>query len=444
MMKLGFFLYGTGHHIASWRDPGVQSNANQSLRHYIDITQTAERALFDFVFNADSNSTFGPDDPESWKRKTDAMRLEPLTLLGALSAVTSHIGLISTATTTYLDPFHVARIFATLDQLSGGRVGWNVVTSSAASEALNFSHKAHVPHDQRYKRAAEFIQVAQGLWDTWEDDAFVMDKKAGLFFHPEKMHVLHHKGEHFSVRGPLMVPRSPQGQPVIVQAGQSEDGRELAARTAEVLFTVAQKLEPAREFYSDLKARLVRYGRSPDSLKIMPGVLTVVGRTRAEAQDKFDSLQALIPPELGVPALSDIVGMDLTPFPLDGPLPDVPLTNTQQGRQKVVVDMARAENLTIRQLYKRVATARGHRVAVGTANDIADALEEWYRGGAADGFNIMPQVLPAGLNEFVEQVIPELQRRGLFRTKYEGRTLRENVGLARPANRFTARDVAAE
>jgi alkanesulfonate monooxygenase len=444
MMKLGFFLYGTGHHIASWRDPGVRPDANRSLRHYIDITQAAERAKFDFVFNADSNSSFGPDDPDIWKRKTDAMRLEPLTLLGALAAVTSRIGLISTATTTYLDPFHVARIFASLDQMSEGRVGWNVVTSSAASEALNFSRDKHAAHDDRYKRAAEFIQVAQGLWDTWEDDAFLLDKKAGLFFDLDKMHMLHHKGEHFSVRGPLMVPRSPQGQPVIVQAGQSDAGRELAARTAEVLFTVAQNLDQARAFYADLKALTAKYGRAPDQIKIMPGVLTVVGRSRDEAQEKFDRLQEMIHPELGVPALSDIVGMDLTSFPLDGPLPEVPLSNTQQGRQKVVVDMARAENLTIRQLYKRVATARGHRVLVGTAIDVADGLEEWYRGGAADGFNIMPQTLPAGLDDFVAGVIPELQRRGLFRTAYEGATLRENLGLARPANRHVAKAVAAE
>jgi FMN-dependent oxidoreductase (nitrilotriacetate monooxygenase family) len=443
MMKLGFFLYGTGHHIASWRDPGVMPNANQSLKHYIQITQTAERGLFDFVFNADSNSTFGPDDPDIWRRTTVSMRLEPLTLLGGLAAVTSHIGLISTATTTYLDPFHVARMFATLDQMSEGRVGWNVVTSSAASEALNFSHQAHAPHDQRYERAAEFILVAQGLWDTWEDDSHVLDQKAGLFFHPEKLHLLHHKGKHFQVRGPLMVPRSPQGQPVIVQAGQSEAGLELAARTAEVLFTVSQNLQTSKTFYSELKARTARCGRSPDAIKIMPGVLTVVGKTRDEAKEKFERLQALIHPELGVAMLSDIVGLDLSKFPLDGPVPEVPLTNTQQGRQKVVMDMARAENLTIRQLYMRVATARGHRVAVGTPADIADALEEWYRGGAADGFNIMPQVLPQGLNEFVELVIPELQRRGLFRTRYEGRTLRENLGLPRPANRFAA-SAAAE
>jgi FMN-dependent oxidoreductase (nitrilotriacetate monooxygenase family) len=444
MMKLGYFLAGTGHHIAAWRDPGVKPDANRSLRQYIATTQTAERAKFDFAFNADSNSSFGPDDPEIWKRTANAIRIEPLTLLGALSAVTSRIGLISTATTTYLDPFHVARMFATLDQMSEGRIGWNVVTSSSASEAYNFSRDKHVAHDDRYHRATEFIKVVQGLWDSWEDDAFVMDKKAGLFFHLDKMHMLHHKGEHFSVRGPLMVPRSPQGQPVIVQAGQSDAGRELAARTAEVLFTVAQKLDHARTFYSDLKALTAKNGRSPDSIKIMPGVLTVIGRTREEAQEKFDRLQEMIHPGLGVPALSDIVGMDLSSYPLDGPLPEVPLSNTQQGRQKVIVDMARAEKLTIRQLYKRVATARGHRVVVGTAIDVADALEEWYRGGAADGFNIMPQVLPAGLDEFVEGVIPELQRRGLFRTEYEGATMRENLGLARPAHRYAAKSVAAE
>jgi N-acetyl-S-(2-succino)cysteine monooxygenase len=278
--------------------------------------------------------------------------------------------------------------------------------------------------------------VVQGLWDTWEDDAYLLDKEQGLFFDTSKLHMLNHKGRHFQVRGPLMVPRSPQGQPVIVQAGQSEAGLELAARTAEVLFTVQQHLDVAKRFYADLKARTIKAGRPPDAIKIMPGVLTVVGRTRAEAEEKFGRLQDMIHPELGVAMLSDIVGLDLTPYPLDGPMPDVPLTNTQQGRQKVVMDMARRENLTIRQLYKRVATARGHRVAVGTGAEIADALEEWYRGGAADGFNIMPQVLPAGLEEFVEHVVPELQRRGLFRTTYEGRTLRENLGLLRPPNRF--------
>jgi FMN-dependent oxidoreductase (nitrilotriacetate monooxygenase family) len=437
MIKLGLFLAGPGHHIAAWRDPSVASDAGQDLQHYIDMTQLAERGLFDFVFNADTNSTFGPDDPNMWKRTTVSLRLEPLTLLGALAAVTKRIGLISSATTTYLDPFHIARIFASLDQLSHGRTGWNVVTSSSASEALNFSQDAHALHADRYDRASEFIDVVQGLWDSWDDDAFILDKVEGTFFDPTKLHMLNHKGKHFSVRGPLMVRRSPQGQPVIVQAGQSDAGRELAARTAEVVFSVQQHIEPAREFYTDLKTRAVKYGRPPSSIAVMPGVVPVVGRTKGEAEEKFGKLQALIHPELGVATLSDIVGMDLSAFPLDGPLPEAPpVTNTQQGRQKMVIEMARNESLTIRQLYKRVAAVRGHRAVYGTAIDIADALEEWVHGGAADGFNIMPQVLPAGLADFVTHVVPELQRRELFRTRYEGRTLRENLGLLRPENRF--------
>jgi FMN-dependent oxidoreductase (nitrilotriacetate monooxygenase family) len=328
--------------------------------------------------------------------------------------------------------------------MSGGRIGWNVVTSSAASEAFNFSHAAHAPHAERYQRAAEFIEVAQGLWDTWEDDAFVLDKEAGLFFDPAKMRMLHHKGKYFQVRGPLMMPRSPQGQPVIVQAGQSEAGLELAARTAEVLFTVQQNLDTGHAFYKNLKELVAKRGRSPDSIKIMPGVLTVVGKSRAEAQDRYEALQELIHPQIGVGALQDICSIDLTGYPLDGPMPDVPLSNSQQGRQKVVMELARRENLTIRQLYKRIAAARGHRVVVGTGIDVADALEEWYRGGAADGFNIMPQTLPDGLQDFAALVVPELQRRGLFRAAYEGATLRENLGLARPANRHAAKAVAAE
>ena len=271
------------------RDHGAGS-ARRQLRACITSKSRrprSRRAKFDFVFNADSNSTFGPDDIEIWKRNCVTMRLEPLTLLGALAAVTERIGMISTATTTYLDPFHVARMFATLDRMSGGRIGWNVVTSSASSEALNFSHAAHAPHAERYQRAAEFIEVVLGLWDTFEDDAFVLDKAAGLFFDPAKLHMLHHKGKYFQVRGPMMMPRSPQGQPVIVQAGQSEAGLDLAGRTAEVLFTVQQNIEPARKFYADLKARTARRGRSPDSIKIMPGVLTVVGRRAATRRPRI-------------------------------------------------------------------------------------------------------------------------------------------------------------
>jgi FMN-dependent oxidoreductase (nitrilotriacetate monooxygenase family) len=335
-------------------------------------------------------------------------------------------------------------MFASLDQLSGGRSGWNLVTSSAATEALNFSHPAHAAHDERYERATEFVEVMLGLWDTFEDDAFVLDKASGLFFDPAKLHMLNYKGKHFQVRGPLMMRRSPQGRPVIVHAGQSEAGRTLAAQSAEVVFSVEQDIEKAREFYKDLKGRAARYGRAPGSILIMPGVLAVVGRSKAEAQDKYEQLQALIHPELGVAVLSEMLGTDVASYPLDGPLPDVPLTNSQQGRQKVIIEMARRENLTIRQLYKRVSGARAHRTICGTAGDIADSLEHWYSSGAADGFNILNLTFPDGFVDFTDTVVPELQRRELFRIEYEGRTLRENLGLPRPANRYAARQVAAE
>ena len=263
MMKLGLFLAGPGQHVAAWRDPAVAPDAGQSLRHFVNLAQIGERALFDFAFVADTNATFGPDDVSFWKRTTVAHRIEPITLLGSLSAVTERIGLVATATTTYLHPFHVARQFASLDQLSGGRAGWNLVTSSAAAEARNFDGTSHAAHDERYERAAEFVQVVLGLWDTWEDDAFLMDKEAGLFFDPAKMQMLHHKGAHFSVRGPLMMRRSPQGRPVIVHAGQSEAGRDLAAQVAEVVFSVETDIERAREFYADIKQRAAVYGRPP-------------------------------------------------------------------------------------------------------------------------------------------------------------------------------------
>ena len=446
MMKLGLFLHGPGQHIAAWRAPGIDPGAGMKLSHYVQLAQLGERGLFDFVFNADTQATFGPDDISVWKRSIVAHRIEPLTLLGALASVTKHIGLVATATTTYLEPFHVARIFASLDQLSEGRSGWNLVTSSAHAEAFNFSHAAHAAHADRYERAAEFAQVVLGLWDTWEDDAFVFDKQDGLFFDPAKLHFLNHKGKHYQVRGPVMIQRSPQGRPVIVHAGQSEAGRSLAAECAEVVFSVEQNIEKAREFYADLKARAARCGRSPNSILIMPGVQAVVGRSKAEAEDKYEQIQSLIHPELGVAMLSDMVGVELSSYPLDGPLPEVPVINSQQGRQKVVVEMARRENLTIRQLYKRVAGQRAHRTVCGTASEIADSLEHWYKTGAADGFNILSLTYPDGLIDFVDGVIPELQRRDIFRTAYEGRTLRENLGLPRPANRYAEnrRQTAAE
>jgi len=436
MMRLGLFLSGPGQHIASWRDPDVNANAGQSLKHYANLTQLAENAKFDFVFNADTQATFGPDDINVWKRNMVAHRIEPITLLGALAAVTERIGLVATATSTYLEPFHVARMFASLDQLSGGRSGWNLVTSSAAAEALNFSHTSHAAHDDRYERANEFIEVMLGLWDTFEDDAFVLDKKGGLFFDPDKLHMLNHKGKHFQVRGPLMMRRSPQGRPIIVHAGQSEAGRTTAAKYAEVVFSVEQDIGKAREFYKDLKARAARNGRPPHSILIMPGVMAIVGRTKAEAEDRYARTQAMIHPDIGVAYLSEMLGTDISGHPLEGPLPDVPLTNSQQGRQKVIVEMARRDNLTIRELAIRVAGQRAHRVLCGTATEIADSLEHWHTTGAADGFNILNLHFPQGFIDFAREVVPELQRRKLFRTEYEGRTLRENLGLPYPINRY--------
>ena len=440
MMKLGLFLHGSGHHIAAWRHPDVAAEANQNIQSYVDATRTAERGLFDLVFNADTNAIFGPDDINVWSRTTGALRLEPLTMLAALAMVTERIGLVSTATTTYWEPYHVARFFASLDQMSGGRAGWNLVTSQAAAEAYNFSRAEHIPHADRYARAREYAQVVLGLWDTWEDDAVVADKERGLYFDPAKLHLLNHKGAHFAVRGPLTVRRSPQGRPVIVQAGQSDTGRELASEIAEVIFTVQQDLDAARDYYADVKRRAAAHGRAPDAIKILPGVMPVVGRTTAEAEAKYEKLQSLIHPELGIAVLSEMYGMDLSRYPLDGPLPDPPAGTTanQQGRRLLLLDLARRENLTIRQLYRRAAGARAHRTICGTAVEIADALELWYRRGAADGFNVLPLTFPDGLQDFVDGVIPELQRRGLFRRAYEGRTLRENLGLPVPPNRWAA------
>ena len=438
MMKLGLFIEGGGHHMAAWRHPGVASNGRIRIESFMDAAQTAERAKFDMVFTADTNASFGADDVVYWTHSSAASRLEPLTMLGALSAVTKHIGLVATMSTTYAEPFSVARFFASLDQISHGRAGWNLVTSLTDAEAKNFGKETHAAHADRYVRAREFAQVVLGLWDTWEDDAMVYDKATGVYLDPDKLHFLNHKGAHFSVRGPLMVQRSSQGHPVIVQAVGSEDGRQLAAETAEVIFTVQQEIKAAKEFSADVKARAAKLGRPPNAIRILPGVMPVVGKTRAEAEAKYEELQDLILPEIGVRQLSSYIGVDLTQFPIDGPVPEPKETNGEQARVKMIGEMARRENLTIRALYKRVIGQRAHRVLMGTASDIADALEEWFVAGACDGFNVLPPTFPRDLNEFCDGVVPELQRRGLFRKEYEGQTLRENLGLPYPVNRHAA------
>ncbi|WP_295472770.1 LLM class flavin-dependent oxidoreductase [uncultured Pseudomonas sp.] len=434
-LKLGAFLMATGHHVAAWRHPQVPADAGLDFKHYRHLAQVAEAACFDTLFVADSVAAASGDIASRMARSD---HFEPLTLLSALAAVTERIGLIATATTTYNEPYHVARKFASLDHLSGGRAGWNLVTSDAAAEAQNFGRDEHVGHAERYSRAKEFHEVVTGLWDSWTDDAFSRDKVSGQYYDPAKLHVLDHQGEHFRVKGPLNVARSPQGQPVVVQAGSSEIGRDLAARTAEVVFTAQTSLASAQAFYADLKGRLAAYGRRADSLKIMPGVLIVVDESEALARGKFEAFQDLVDPQVGVALLGRMLGnFDLSGYPLDGPLPELPLTDSgQRSRQALLTELAAREQLNLGQLGRRIAGGRGHYSLVGTPTQIADELQNWFENGAADGFNVLVPHLPGGLEDVARLLVPELQRRGLFRTAYEGTTLREHLGLQRPANRF--------
>ena len=435
-LHLGAFLYPGGHHVAAWRHPSAQADAGVNAAHYRRIAQVAEAAKFDLIFLADGVAVRGEDvDALSRTAIRYVGQFEPLTLLAHLAAVTERIGLVATASTTYNEPFHVARKFASLDHLSEGRAGWNLVTSADPREAWNFSRESHLAHAHRYARAEEFVDVVRGLWDSYDDDAFVRDREAGRFFDPDKLHLLSHEGAHVSVRGPLNVPRPPQGHPVVVQAGSSEAGKALAARTAEIVFTAQTPLADATAFYADLKGRMGAFGRDPAHLKIMPGAFPVVGRTEGEAQDRDGELQALIHPVVGRSLLEQLTGADLSAYPDDAPVPDLPETEGGRSRQALILTLARREGLTIRELSLRIAGARGHWTLVGTASRIADALQERFEAYGADGFNIMPPTLPGGLDDFAALVIPELQRRGLFRTDYAGRTLRAHLGLPRPPHR---------
>src|SRR6202049_3268659 len=437
-MRLGAFFNPPGHHVASWRHPRAQADAGINFQHYLKIARTCERAKFDMVSLAD-NVCVRDAKMEALSRSAQYIaNFEPLTLLSALAPLTSHIGLVATASTSYNEPFHVARKFASLDHLSGGRAGWNLVTSGQEAEARNFNRDKHYLHGERYERAREFAQIVLGLWDSWDDDAFIRDKQTGQFFDPAKLPVLDHKGESYSVRGPLNVPRTPQGHPVIVQAGGSDDMIAVAAEFAEVIFCAPLTLEAAQSFYASLKGRLAAYGRMPDAMKIMPGLSCVIGRTDAEAEETYEKLNALIHPIVAREILSMVLGnVDLTPYPFDGPLPEnLPRSNASLSIFQQVTEMARREKLSIRQVALRVAGARAKAVIRGSPQTIADTMEEWFRNDGCDGFNIMPPFLPGGLDDFVDLVIPELQRRGLFRSEYQGKTLRENLGLKRPASRY--------
>ncbi len=435
MMKLGAFLPAPGHHVAAWRHPNAYPQGCLDFDYYRRLAQTAERGKFDMIFLSDGAGVRTHyRNAEELSRQGRMVHFEPLTLLSALAVHTTNIGLAATASTSYNEPFNVARKFASLDHLSHGRAGWNVVTSATDAEARNFNLEQQAAHADRYRRSREFIEVVAGLWDSWEDDAFTYDKESGRFFDPDKLHILGHKGEHFSVRGPLNVARPPQGHPVIVQAGSSPDGQAFAAQWAEVVFTVQQTLEQAQDYYRGMRKQIADAGRDPEHVKILPGAFIVIGRTQAEAEDKYETLQDLVDPVLGLSLLTAQLGdIDLSGYPLDEPLPELPPTEGSTSKQQMIYQQAKREGLTLRELYKSVSAGRGHRRLIGTAETIADDLEEWFLNEAADGFNIMPDYLPDGLDDIVELLVPELQRRGLVRTEYDGRTLRDNLGLPRPA-----------
>src|SRR3984957_17218397 len=440
-LHFGAFLYTPGTHSPGWRHPEAVPRTDMHFPYYLEMARTAERGKSDTIFLQDTAAIGGSGglDGASPYRPSQGrqVHLEPVSLIAALAAVTTHIGLISTATTTYNEPYNIARRFATIDHISGGRAGWNLVTSQVEDEAGNFGLERHVDHGKRYERAGEFYDVVAGLWDSWEADAFLRDKTSGVWFDFDKMHFLHHRGEHFSVRGPLNVSRTPQGRPVVAQAGSSEIGRELAARSADLVFTAQVTVTEGQAFCVDLRDRAERYGRGRDDIKILPGLMPIVGRTDAEAEEEFQTLQELIDDKLAMRALARLTGeLDIYQFSPDGPLPPLPPSNAAKARQQLIVDLARKENLTIRQVSRYLGTSQGHRVLRGSPKTIADSMEEWLLAGACDGFNLLFPYYPGPLNDFVDLVVPELQRRGIFRTEYEARTLRGNLGVPVPRNRF--------
>ena len=433
-LHLNAFMRPASIHTGAWRYPGAFPDANFNFQHTKRFVQALEHAKFDAFFMADHMAVLNMP-LEALKRSHTVTSFEPFTMLAALSQVTENIGLVATASTTFDAPYHIARRFASLDHLSGGRAGWNVVTTSNPDAALNFGLSEHMEHGDRYRRAREFYDVVTGLWDSWADDAFTRDAEAGIYFDPSKLHVLDHKGEFLSVRGPLNIARPIQGWPLIVQAGASESGRQLAAETAEMVFTAQGSIAAGRQFYADVKGRMEKIGRSREHMKIMPACFVVVGDSMEEARAKRAKLDSLVHYANAIGTLSIALGHDASKFDPDGPLPDIPESNASKSGRQRAIDLARRENLTVRQLAQRLG-GHGGLAMVGTAKSIVDEMEEWITTEASDGFTIQFPYLPGGLDDFVQQVVPELQRRGLFRTAYEGKTLRENLGLPRPVNRF--------
>lgn len=432
-LKLGTFLSIGGENIGAWRHPSVNFTDRASFRHYMEAVDIAEKALFDLVLVADAPQR--ADSPaEVLARLATFDRLEPSMLSAALAVATRNIGIVPTLSTTYNEPYHIARKIASLDHLSEGRAGWNIVTGENETDAMNFSRDMHPAAGDRYDRAEEFVDVVTGLWRTWDRDAFVRDKERGIYFEPDKLHILGHRGKHFAVRGPLDVIPTPQSRPVLVQAGSSDDGKKFGSRVADVIFGTQQSMAASKAFCDEMRAGAVAHGRRPEDLVVLIALIPVVGETMQAARRKFDEVMALIDPSLAIPQLARFFrGVDFSVYDLDKPLPrDLPAGSGHGvvSRRKSIMEMAEREGLTLRQLAQRIAGTRGHLTMIGTPASLSDEMEKWFADGAADGFLLVPPMLPHSLKDFADHVVPELRRRGLFRTAYEGDTLRERLGFS--------------
>ena len=438
-MKLSLFLTGDGnYHMAGWRLPGSTCDGGQNIQRWIEAAQTIERGKLHMLFIADAASPPGTDNFETQSLTARIDRMDPIPILSAVSMMTKYVGLASTMTTTYLEPYNLARTVASLDHISGGRAAWNIVTGSNKDDALQFNREQHVPHAERYERAEEFVDVVRGIWDSYDDDAFPRDKESGVYMRPDGVHLLNHAGKYFKVRGPSAVPRSPQGHPVLIQAGSSEPGMNISARVADVIFTSQSSLQNAQSFYNNVKGRTDTFGRTRDDILIMPGALLFMADTETEAKEKFDQLNSLIPLRVAMQRLSaNLGGVDLSKYDLDAPLPDIPTNNARVSAVESYITLARREGLTLRQVAMRSAAAKHHWTLIGSVKQIADELEAWFLEHGADGFNILPSDVPGSYIDVVNKLVPELQRRGLFHTEYEGKTLRENLGLRRPPDLST-------
>ncbi|WP_027575575.1 LLM class flavin-dependent oxidoreductase [Bradyrhizobium sp. WSM1743] len=438
-MALGLYVLQAGYIEGAWRDPSVPETGGVDIDHYAHLAALAEGAAFHFVFLPDSPSVVERDNANIARAgRNDTF--EPITLLSALSSKIQNIGFVATATTTYHQPYHLARMMASLDHLSHGRAAWNIVTSGNKFEGANFGDEDIPEHDARYERAREFVAVMKGLWDTWEDDAFIRDKKSGIFVDTAKLHLLDHRGTYFSVRGPLNIARPPQGYPVLVQAGSSDAGVRFAAEFAEVVFTAQPSIESGKHYYANLKEKARQLGRQDDQVLVMPGIVPIVGRTKQEASDKLKKLQSYTDTEVLTETADRWLGFvtDLRSIDLDSLVPTtLPRTNFIQSRQKVLLELAARQKMTWRQLIRSISDSRGHLMVVGTPDEVAEVMIDAFNEYAADGFNVIPAIVPSGLKEFTELVVPELRRRGRFRSASSGQTLRENLGLKRPLNRFT-------